>query len=653
MNDVVLENASEPEPPKSEKTDQEQTGAEQAESKDTGSKKAGSGESKPEQSTLTSAATKEAGFDARQVFSRLLSYLWRHKLLLGVAIVFMIVTALTEASFAAMVERIVNDGFVEAKSWYLKWLSLILLALIVMRAVFGFLSNYAMARVGRHVIYEIRQDIFANLITLPTSFFDANSSSKNVSKLIYDVEATATATTDTLTILFKDIVSAIALFAWLLYLDWRLTLIFVLCLPLLVGITRYSNKRFRLTSKEIQDSMGGIADTVKEASIGQKVIKVYAGQDQELENFTRANQFNLRQNLKRAKVSAAVVPVTLLAIGPAIALILYIYLNYLRVGPEAAGAFTSYLTACVMLTSPLKRLAKVNEKIQIGITAANSVFSVIDAQPEEDSGKTALESTKGHLSFENISFSYQSDQEDGEIGQTVLSDISFEIKPGERVALVGPSGSGKSTMTSLILRFYSPQSGRVTLDGHDINDLVLKDLRNQVALVSQDTTLFDDTIGRNIMYGMLDEYDEERLNNAIKAAHVDEFLNELPLGLDTVVGEHGMRLSGGQRQRIAIARAIYKNAPILILDEATSALDNKSERYVQDALETLMKGRTSLVIAHRLSTIESADMIVVLDHGKIVEKGSHKKLLKKDGVYAELHRAQSKSGKKGFFFFNR
>lgn len=619
MNDVVLENAPKPDLPK-------------------------------EKTTKEKAAV---SFDAREVFARLLNYLLRHKLLLSLAIVFMVITALTEASFAAMVEKIVTDGFVEANSWYLKWLSVILLGAIVVRAIFGFLANYAMARVGRHVIYEIRQDIFANLIALPTSFFDANSSSKNVSKLIYDVEATATATTDTLTIIFKDTVSAIALFGWLLYLDWRLTLIFILCLPVLVGITRYSNKRFRLTSKEIQDSMGGIADTVKEASIGQKVIKVYAGQEQEMENFTRANSFNLRQNLKRAKVSAAVVPVTLLGVGPVIALILYIYLNYLRVGPEAAGAFTSYLTASLMLTSPLKRLAKVNEKIQIGITAANSVFSVIDAKPEADSGQTQLEKTQGHLRFENVSFSYHSDDDSQGKQQTVLKDISFEIEPGKRVALVGPSGSGKSTMTSLILRFYTPQTGRVTLDGHDINDIVLKDLRNQVALVSQDTTLFDDTIGRNIMYGMLDQYDEARLNSAIKAAHVDEFLSDLPLGLDTVVGEHGMRLSGGQRQRIAIARAIYKNAPILILDEATSALDNVSERYVQDALETLMQGRTSLVIAHRLSTIESADAIVVLDHGEIVEKGPHKKLLKKDGVYAELHDAQSKSGKKGFFFFNR
>ena len=586
-------------------------------------------------------------FDAMAVFKRLLTYLWRHKSLLMLAVLFMVLTALTEASFAALIEKVVNDGFVQANEWYLRWLGLILLGVIVLRAVVGYLANYSMARLGRYVVHEIRHDIFARLITLPTEYFSKNSSSKNVSKLIYDVEATATATTDTLTIMFKDSVVSVALIFWLFYLDWRLTLIFILSVPMIVGITRYSNKRFRKTSKEIQDSMGGIADTVKEASIGHKVIKVYAGQKQELENFSRANGFNLAQNLKRARVSSAIVPITLLSVGPAIALILYIYLNFLRTGPEAAGEFTSYLSACLMLMSPLKRLTKVNEKIQIGITAANSVFSVIDAMPEKDTGVMPLHTTSGHMVFSDVSFRYQDDE------QPILKDISFEIKPGKRVALVGPSGSGKSTITSLILRFYQPQQGSITLDGNSITDIKLADMRNQIALVSQDTTLFDDTIRRNIMYGMLDDENEDRLIAAIAAAHVDEFLNELPDGLETRVGEHGLRLSGGQRQRIAIARAIYKNSPILILDEATSALDNKSERYVQEALEALMQNRTSLVIAHRLSTIESADEILVLDAGEIVEKGSHARLLRKGGLYAELHRAQSKKGKKGFFSFGR
>ena len=590
----------------------------------------------------------ENDFDAKQVFKRLTLYLKRHKKLVCVAVFFMILTALTEISFAKMIDHIVNDGFVNPKEWYLKWLGLIFFGLMALRAILGFIANYSMTKLGRHVTYDIRQDIFANLITLPTRFFDQHASSENVSKLIYDVEATSSATTDALTILFKDVVLAIGLLIYLVYLDWRLTLIFIISFPLLFFVTRFSNKRFRKTSKEIQNSMGGIANTVKEASIGQKVIKVYSGQEQELENFINANKFNLKQNLKRAKISSAVVPVTILSIAPAIGIILYVFLNYLRVGPESTGVFISYLVAWGMLMSPLKRLAKVNEKIQIGITAANSVFRVIDTEPEKDLGVTEIGKTKGHLRFDKVTFSYSDDEDSA----AILDDINFEIKPGKRVALVGPSGGGKSTITSLILRFYKQQKGSITLDGHDINDLRLKDVRDQVALVSQETTLFDDTIGRNIMYGMLDQYDEERLNAAIKAAHVDEFLDELPDGLDTVVGEHGLRLSGGQRQRIAIARAIYKDAPILILDEATSALDNKSERFVQDALDSLMQGRTSLVIAHRLSTIESADEIFVLQNGKIVEKGSHKQLLKKGGLYSNLHKTEP-SNKKGFLFWTR
>ena len=596
----------------------------------------------------TKDATTENVFDAKQVFKRLTLYLGRHKRLVRVATFFMVATALTEASFAKMIDFIVNDGLVNPQEWFLKWIGLMFFGLMALRAVLGYIANYSMNKLGRHVTYDIRQDIFGNLITLPTRFFDQHASSENVSKLIYDVEATSSATTDALTILFKDVVTALVLLIYLFYLDWRLTLIFIISFPILFGVTRFSNKRFRRTSKEIQDSMGGIANTVKEASIGQKVIKVYSGQVQELENFTNANKFNLKQNLKRAKISAAIVPVTILAIAPAIAIILYVFLNYLRVGPESTGLFISYLVAWGMLMGPIKRLAKVNEKVQIGITAANSVFRVIDAESEKDLGVTEIGKTKGHLRFKNVTFSY-SDKKDTAL---VLDDINFEIKPGKRVALVGPSGGGKSTITSLILRFYKQQQGSITLDGHDINEFRLKDLRDQVALVSQETTLFDDTIGRNIMYGMLDKYDENRLNEAINAAHVDEFLDDLPDGLDTVVGEHGLRLSGGQRQRIAIARAIYKDAPILILDEATSALDNKSERYVQDALETLMKGRTSLVIAHRLSTVESSDEIFVLQGGKIAEKGSHKKLIKKGGIYSALHKAQS-NNKKGFLFWNR
>lgn len=579
---------------------------------------------------------------------RLSRYLFEYKLLLITAIVFLIATGVIEASFIKSIEQVLQNGFLDGDDWYVRWSGLILVIILGCRAITGFIGNYTMAKVGRKVIFALRQDIFGKMLCLPTPFFDRITSAQTISKLIYDVEATSVALTDTLSILFRETFKALGLIVFLFLSDWRLTLIFMLVVPLVVLVAGYTNKRFRKTSKQIQGSMGGIGDTVKEAVVGQKVIKVYNGQAQELENFTRVNQFNLQQNLKRAKVSAGLVPMTMLLVAPAIALILYIFLNHLRTGPESVVQFSTYIMACFALMSPLKRLAKVNEKIQVGVTAAHSVFEVIDEIPEIDSGSIRLDETQGQVKFDNVTFRYNDDDE-----QPVLSDINLHIKPGERVALVGPSGSGKSTITSLILRFYKPQQGAISVDGVNVEELCLKGLRSQIALVSQETTLFDDTIGRNIMYGMLDQYDEARLQAAIKAAHVDEFLDEMPLGLDTMVGESGLRLSGGQRQRVAIARAIYKNAPILILDEATSALDNKSERFVQDALETLMKGRTSLVIAHRLSTIESADNIIVLDRGKIVEQGSHKKLIKKGGTYAELHRAQSGNAKKGFFFWNR
>lgn len=604
-----------------------------------------------ESQDLTSAKKRkryQENIEVRATLLRLMSYLLRHKTLLFTSIFFLMATGMIEASFIKSIDTILKSGFLNGDDWFVRWSGILLMGILTARAITGYFGNYTMSKTGRLVIYELRQDIFGNMISLPSPYFDTHSSSQTISKLIYDVEATSTAITDTLAILFRESFKALGLIAFLFWSEWRLTLIFILVIPMVVLVAAYTNRRFRQTSQKIQGSMGGIGDTVKEAVVGHKVIKVYNGQAQEVENFSKANAFNLQQNLKRAKVSAGLVPLTMLLVAPAIALILYIFLNYLRTGPESVVQFSTYIMACLALMSPLKRLAKVNEKIQIGVAAADSVFQVIDEQPEVDDGDRVLANTKGGIKFDKVEFKYHDSDE-----QSVLSDINFEIKPGDRVAMVGASGSGKSTITSLILRFYKPQKGLISIDGVDVNDLCLKGLRSQFALVSQETTLFDDTIGRNIMYGMLDQYDEQRLQAAIKAAHVDEFLNEMPLGLDTMVGEGGLRLSGGQRQRVAIARAIYKNAPILILDEATSALDNQSERFVQDALETLMQGRTSLVIAHRLSTIENADKILVLQRGKIVEQGSHKHLLKKGGVYAELHRAQSKSPKKGFFFWAR
>jgi len=429
-----------------------------------------------EQSNLVAVQSKEGYvFNVRDVFVRLLSYLFRYKLLLFVSLIFLMATGAIEASFIAFIEKILKNGFLAGDEWFVRWSGLLLMLVLTIRAVTGYIGNYTMAKVGRLVIFELRRDTFKNLIALPTRYFDKNSSARNVSKLIFDVETTAVAITDTLSIMFRESVKAAGLIVYLFVAEWRLTLIFMLVVPLLVAVVHYTNKRFRKTSKDIQDSVGGIGDTVKEASIGHKVIKVYNGREQEFENFESANQFNLTQNLKRAKVSSAIVPLTMLLVGPAIALILFIFLQYLRAGPESAVEFSAYIMACMALMSPLKRLAKVNEKIQIGATAAHSVFNVIDEPPEEDSGAQRIERTKGHIVFDNVTFQYR----DEDI--PVLDDVSFEIKPGERVALVGPSGSGKSTIASLMLRFYAPQKGQVYLDSYDVKDVALADLRNQFA----------------------------------------------------------------------------------------------------------------------------------------------------------------------------
>ena len=400
--------------------------------------------------------------------------------------------------------------------------------------------------------------------------------------------------------------------------------------PLVAYVTHYSNKKFRNASDQIQNSMGDIAETIKENALGQKIIKIYGAQKAQIDNFTLVNKDNFIKNMRRARVSAAIVPVTTLCIAPVFAIILYVYLNYLVEGTDAAGRFVSFLGALVMLMSPLKNLVKVNEKLQVGITAANSIFQVVDLEKEEDKGEIAISSSNGIIQFENVNFHYQGEMKE------VISEVNLEINSGEKVALVGSSGSGKSTLASLLMRFYTPSQGKILLDGVDIKNYRLSDYRSLFSLVNQDPLLFDNTIRHNITYGA-QSINEEKLQRAVEAAYVSEFLDEMPDGLDTQIGEHGSRLSGGQKQRISIARAFYKNAPILILDEATSALDVKSERYIQEALNVLMQNRTSIVIAHRLSTIENADKIFVLKDGSLVESGNHGELLKKQGVYSDFH----------------
>jgi len=569
-----------------------------------------------------------------QLYRRLLGYILPYRGIFAAAVVAMAVAAVMDASFAALLKEITDRGLVEPDMNFIRLIPWLIAGVIVVRAVSGFAGNYCMTWVGRKVVFDLRKLAFDKLVCLPASFYDDNSSASLVAKLIYDVERTATATTDALTLMTKDAFTAVALLIWMTYLDWKLTLVFLVFAPMITYVVQFAAKRFRTTSERIQSSIGDISHVAKEAIIGERVVKTYGGQVAERENFDRTNQRNRRQEMKKAVVSAAMAPTITLMVGLPMAIIVSMAVG--RTGAEAvtAGTFTSYLATILLLMAPLKRLAKVNEKIQMGVAAAQSVFALADETPEVDSGSRVLDRPRGRIVYDGVSFQY------GRSNMPVLRNLSFTMEPGQTVALVGASGSGKSTVTAMLLGFYRQSDGRITIDGTDIREIQLRSLRENMAIVSQDIILFDETIRNNIVYGHSGEVSEDRLRSAVEAAHVAEFSDRLPEGLDTRVGERGLRLSGGQRQRIAIARALFKDAPILIFDEATSSLDAVSERLVRDATERLLRDRTTLIIAHRLSTIDSVDHILVLDDGQIVEQGTHRELIERNGFYTRLYRSQ-------------
>jgi len=569
-----------------------------------------------------------------QLYLRLLRYVRPHWQAFAVSIFGMIVAAMTEPLLPALLKPFLDGTFVHKDDWVMRWAPVFILVIFFVRGLAGFFGSYAIHWVGNRVVMDLRAEMFGKLMTLPTRYYDDHATGLLISKLTYDVTNVTAAATSVVTIVIRDTIIIAGLLGWLFYLDWKLTLITLAIAPVVALIIRTINHRLRNASRDTQQAMVSITQVIEESVTAHKVVKLFGGQSYEQQRFDSEINGVRRHMMKQAAAALANVP--LVQMVAAVALSFVIWLAIGQTGSDAAtvGGFLSFVTAMLMLTAPLKRITSITEFIQRGLAAAESVFDLLDSDDEADSGTLELGRVHGELCFERVSFAYGWD------GRMALQEVDLQIPAGQVVALVGASGSGKSTLANLVPRFYELRSGHILIDGQDIRTVTLASLRANIALVSQEVVLFNDTIASNIAYGQMREVPETEIVAAATAAHAMEFIRDMPQGLQTLVGEKGVRLSGGQRQRIAIARAILKDAPILILDEATSALDSESERHVQAAFEVLMRDRTTLVIAHRLSTIEKADRIVVLQKGQIAEAGTHAELLARGGVYAQLHRTQ-------------
>ena len=573
-------------------------------------------------------------------YGRLLRYLRPHVGWFLVAVVGFLLAAGGEAYFARLLGDIV-DAYANKDASHAWLFPTLMLAAAAVRAVGAVVGDFLMSRISFRIVHVIRHELFARLVTLPSAFFDRSAQGALVSRLTYNTSQLRDTVTDAVKIVIQDGGKVIVLLAFMLYANWMLTLIFLAVAPIVGLIVRYASHRFRRISRRVQRSMGDVTQIAFEAVSGYRVMRTFGGEPYERDRFAAASERNRRQNLKMAATKAVSTQTIQLLVAIALALLVGLLFQPGVAAGMSSGDLIAYIGYAGLLANPIKKLSEVNARLQRGLAAAEDVFWQLDQAPEPDTGEQTLERALGRIEFRNVSFRYEEGARDA------LRDVSFTVEPGETVALVGRSGAGKSTLASLIARFYDATGGTILLDGVPVEDYTLAALREQIALVTQQVTLFNDTLRRNIAYGRLAAATDEEIDQAVRGAHVDQFVDDLADGLDTVLGDDGVLLSGGQRQRVAIARALLKDAPILILDEATSALDAESERHIRAALEAAMRGRTTLVIAHRLSTIESADRIVVLGEGRILEAGRHAELMDAGGAYAQLYRSQFANGDEG------